>query len=278
MQKPSQSDIDAHWDSLSGDVREAIISEETNSLIKSYATKNSVPEKEADIRQILNFRLFGFVSDEDMLSELIKSFGGTVGKNIYDDLVIGILSPIRDYLPKPPEKEDVRIAVPSVETEVSAPKTNVITDTSKTELPSPAPLIDKAEETIDTPSADMAPVVDSTPIETPPATGPVIAPVKPTGPSTIAGTPAPFIIHQETDLKPVIESPGSGHWSPLRPSFYTPEIEEMREEKLTFAKLEFGGAVPKNEEKTPEPIVPAAENLKKNISSDNIIDLRDLPL
>jgi len=302
MIQVSPAEINERWDTLSFELRDFILS--FNDLIRKICLENNITDSINFIQGMVDLRLEGFMNDERLISEISEVTGTEKGKLIVEAVMTSVPENIRKDIPgsdgssmspsfaekdSAPELGMPEMGAPEVHIESSAitPSTKTLTAMGE-DLPvetahdpnSKTPVRAQLEDTT-IPSS----VIFSTPkLNNPSSEIPAAKPAVP------KQQPAPFILHRESEVRSVVESSSSANrFSPLRPEFYTPNLEEMRETKPSFAKLQFGSVssdaavtalnTPITAEKSSEiKISQPSLSDKGPIPENNVVNLKDLPL
>jgi len=294
--------VNERWDDLPFDLREFILSEELSDAIDSACETQGITDP-TEVHKLVSFRLYGLLSVEGFRSSLLEMLGPDKAKAVFDSVMTKVPQNIIEMVPSnaapatalsetptPSYPENIPVAVPEAPITPTSPDVPpmtvlpvVATPTAPEMTPSSIPSVTEAA---------LQPIQPENPVptmaipEVPPSMEPAFVPAPVPKPASPAPTAAPFMLHQETEAQAVGESAPGGRFDPLRPSFYTPSIEEMREEKPSFARLQFGSSstptpdpAPASPKITsPSTIKPSLDDGKGPVSPDNVVNLRDLPL
>ena len=255
-----QSQLDAKWDLLNSEIREAILSDKIDNLVKDILEKSSLGNLSEDIITLCIYAIHGLLDQNHFFSELTTLVGPETSPSLAKNLIAGVIIPIISLKPEEETEEEIAIIAPQSEPAI-APDFNP---------PSPKPST----------AVDVRPLIQAQTGEKTDQTSPTTPIPIPQSPSPEKVSPvtapaAPFIIHAEAEpLAPVKETKKSLA-EPVRPSFYEEkESEAEPTAPLSYAKLQFSAPKPtivssdasSSEEKVAE--VPPEESLK----------LKDLPL
>jgi len=283
MIKISADIISERWDDLPFELREFILSDDLINAIDSICEANGIADS-SEIYRLTNVMLYGLLTADGFYSSLSELLGPEKSKTVFDAIKNAIPENIKEIIPVPPSN----LITPSF----SSSENEAISE-SAAPLPSPQLVSQSPADINITPSIPVSQIKPEPVIPQPEITiqesaipseatsAPV--PVTAVTPQTPAPA-APFMLHQESEFQAVGES--SGRFSPLRPSFYEPNIEEMREEKPAFARLQFGSSANNADNSTPmnpkitspSTLKPSLKDGKEPVSPDNVVNLRDLPL
>ncbi len=256
----SKNELDAKWDLLNSEIREAILSDKIDNLVKDLLKKSNLGNLSEDIITLCIYAIHGLLDQNRFFSELTALVGPEESPSLAKNLIARVIIPILSLRPEEEAEEEIVIVAPQREPAMapdfapSSPKPSMPVDLK-------SPIQAQAGEKTGSTSPTVS--VSTPQIPSPEKAAPETAPA------------APFIIHAEAEpLAPVKETKKSLA-EPVRPSFYEEkEGEATPTAPLSYAKLQFSASKPtivsadasSSEEKAAE--APLEESLK----------LRDLPL
>lgn len=301
MIQVSPAEINERWDTLSFELRDFILSSPFNDLIKKICLENNVSDSTDFIQGTVDLRLEGFMDDESLISGISEAVGAEKGKIIAENIMASVPENIKKDIPGSDEpsispffieKDSApELGMPEMGAHEAPVETSAITPSTKTltAMGESSPVVTEENPNNRIPvkaqlenTAAASSIVFSTPkLNNPSSEVPAAQSAAP------KQQPAPFILHRESEVLSVVESSSSaGKFSPLRPEFYTPNLEEMREVKPSFAKLQFGSSsvvdapnIPVAAEKSSEiKISQPSLSDKGPIPENNVVNLKDLPL
>lgn len=139
----SQTELDARWDILNHEIREAILSEKVDRLINDVLTKHDLVGFSENIITLCIYAIHGLLDQNLFLSELTALIGATSSPFVAKDLISEVIIPIlslkptgqTEEAPAPSPVATIPLQAPTV---ISTPAPTVVSTLPIAPTPTPA--------------------------------------------------------------------------------------------------------------------------------------------
>lgn len=253
-----QSQLDAKWDLLNSEIREAILSDKIDDLVKDLLEKSNLSNLSEDVITLCIYAIHGLLDQNRFFSELTALVGPEASPSLAKNLIAGVIIPILSLKPEEETEEEIVTVAPRREPAMA---------------PDFAPPSPKPSAPVDLKSPVQIEIGEKTGSASPTVSVPIPQIPSPEKAAPETAPAAPFIIHAEAEpLAPVKEIKKSLA-EPVRPSFYEEkEGEAAPTAPLSYAKLQF--AAPTIPPENPE----IKLEFQEKEPTGNNATLKDLPL